>query len=63
MLSNNIQRRSISIILRDDAQNEVMRWNLYEAWPRKYVGPFLSGTGNDIAIEELVIVSEHIELA
>lgn len=63
ILGNNISRRTASIILRDEAQNEILRWNLLEAWPRKYVGPFLTGTGSDVAIEEIVIACERIEVA
>lgn len=62
VVDGQIERRSVSITLLDEARTEVMRWNLFDAWPAKYAGPMLSGTGNDIAIEELVIACERIEL-
>ena len=62
VLDGSYDRRDVSIILLDDLREEVMRWNLFEAWPSKYTGPTLKGTGNEVAIETLVIVCERIEL-
>lgn len=59
----NLQRRSASIILLDETRQEVMRWNLLDSWPSKYVVAELKATGNDVAIETLVIACERIELA
>src|ERR1043165_8624011 len=36
-----IVRRTISIILRDDAGNEKIRWNVKNCWPQKWSGPAL----------------------
>lgn len=63
VLSGTFDRKDMSIVLLDETHTEVMRWNLFEAWPRKYVAPALDGLGNSAAIEEIVIVSERIELA
>ncbi|MEZ5777133.1 MAG: phage tail protein [Paracoccaceae bacterium] len=62
VVDGQIERRGVSIILLDEARAEVMRWNLFEAWPAKYAGPMLAATGNEVAIETLVIVCERIEL-
>ena len=59
----NLQRRSASIILLDEARQEVKRWNLLESWPSKYVVADLKATGNEVAIETLVIICERVELA
>jgi hypothetical protein len=40
-----------------------MSWKLVKARPIKYTGPSLNGKGTDVAVEELVIASERIELA
>lgn len=61
VVNGDVQRRSASIILLDEAREEVLRWNLFEAWPAKYVGPDLKATGNEVAIETLVITCERIE--
>ncbi len=38
-------------------------WTLTNARPIKYTGPSLTGKGTDVAIEELVLASEHIEVS
>jgi phage tail-like protein len=55
-------RHNATIVLRDEAGNPVQRWKLSGASPKKYTGPALSGNGNDVAIEELVLASESIEI-
>jgi phage tail-like protein len=40
----------------------VQRWKLFRARPTKYTGPGLNGKGTDVAIEELVLASERIEI-
>ncbi|GAB4569820.1 MAG: phage tail protein [Anaerolineae bacterium] len=52
---------SMSIVLLDEARNEVVRWNLRNAWPSKYVGPDLKANANEIAIESLEITHEGVE--
>ena len=39
-----------------------MRWKLRDVWITKYEGPDLSGKATDVAIEELVLSSERVEL-
>ncbi len=57
-------RRIVSIHLRDESgQNTVMTWILRNARPTKWTGPSLNGkTGTDVAIEELVLVCEDMEI-
>ena len=40
-----------------------MQWKLIGARPMKYTGPSLNGKGTDLAIEELVLAAERIEMA
>ena len=56
------ERRSGSIVLLDEARNEVLRWNFREGWIIKWEGPALKATANEIAIESLEIVHEGLEL-
>jgi phage tail-like protein len=51
-------RRHGSIILHDEAHQEVMRWNFQRAWPTKYAGPQLGATKNEIALETLELAHE-----
>ncbi|HYG59805.1 MAG TPA: phage tail protein [Symbiobacteriaceae bacterium] len=55
--------RDIAIHLQNEEHTAtVMTWKLKFARPIKYTGPSLSGKGTDIAIEELVLACEGIEL-
>ncbi|GAB5446183.1 phage tail protein [Gymnodinialimonas sp.] len=56
-------RRDVTLSLLNEKDEAVFVWRLHNAWPRKYVGPILNARGgNDVAIEELVIVSEDIRV-
>ena len=55
-------RRTISIILRDDTGNEVIRWNVRNCWPTKWTGPSFDATNDAFAIEELELAHEGIEV-
>ena len=56
--------REVTIQLQsEDRSTVVMEWKLKEARPMKYTGPSLNGKGTDLAIEELVLACERIELA
>lgn len=57
------QLRTVTIQLKsEDHETTAMTWRLIGARPIKYTGPTLSGTGTDIAIEELVLACERIEV-
>ena len=50
-------------LLSEDRETEAQVWRLIHARPIKYTGPSLNGKGNEVAVEELVLASERIELA
>ena len=53
----------VVIELRDESgENVAVSWQLTAARPLKYTGPTLSGNGTDIAIEELVLACEDIDM-
>ncbi|HRL12973.1 MAG TPA: phage tail protein [Aggregatilineales bacterium] len=55
--------RTIVISLQsEDHTSVVMTWKLTNARPIKYTGPALNGKGTDVAIEELVLACENIEM-
>ena len=56
-------RRDISIILHDNAGNEVRRWNLYGCWPKAWKINAMDGKGNDVVTEEITFVVEEMEIA
>lgn len=57
-------KREVSITLRDEAGKNVQTWNLHRVIPLKYTGPTLAAKGGgDVAMEELVLSSEGLDLA
>lgn len=51
---------NFAIIFRDEAGDDVKRWNLVRAFPVKWTGPDLKANGGEIAIETLEIAHEGI---
>lgn len=51
----------MSIVLLDEKRQEVVRWNLRNAWPVKWMGPDLKAGANEIAIESLELAHEGVE--
>ncbi|HLM66857.1 MAG TPA: phage tail protein [Longimicrobium sp.] len=55
--------RTVTIELQsEDHTQTVQAWKLTNARPTKYTGPSLSGKGTDVAIEELTLAAERIDL-
>jgi len=56
-------RQDVTITLRDEANNPVQVFKLYNVTPKGYTAPALNGKGTgDLAIEELVLAAETIEV-
>jgi phage tail-like protein len=62
VIQGNLVRKNGSVILLDSQGNERLRWNFYNAWPSKWVGPSLDARGNEVAIEELTLTCERQEM-
>jgi phage tail-like protein len=59
-----IDRRSGSIIVLDqDGDTEVGRYNFYEAWPCKWYVPDMDADSSKMAIEKVEIATEKVERA
>ena len=63
VVDGNVKRKNGSIVLLDNAGQEKVRWNFFNAWPAKWTGPSLSAEGNDVAIETLELAHEGLERA
>ena len=63
VLDGAVKRRDGSVVLLDEAGNDVLRWNFRQGWPRKYEGPSLNAGTSEVAIETLEITHEGLELA
>jgi len=55
-------RTSGSVVLLNEAKEEVMRWNFKRGWPCKWTGPGLNATNNEIAMETLEICHEGLTI-
>ncbi len=53
-------RKNGSVIMYDQTNSEIARWNFVSGWPRKVSGPTFNAQSNEIGIEELEIVHEGI---
>lgn len=56
-------RRDVSIILNDNAGNEIRRWNLYGCWPSKWETGPLVGNSNVLLEESITLVVEDMLIA
>jgi phage tail-like protein len=57
-------RATVTIELFDEGhQGPVMTWTLYRAFPSKYTAPTLSGKATDVAMEELVLACEKVDMS
>ena len=54
-------RKNGSIVLYDQADKEIARWNFKDGWPSKLSGPSVKADSSDVAIEELTITHEGME--
>lgn len=46
-----VERRTMSIILHDNAGDEIRRWNLFDCWPRRWQTGPLNGEISDRLVE------------
>ena len=64
IIDGHIERASGSLVLLgDDGETEIVRYNFFEAWPCRWKSLVLDGTGGGVAVEELEIAIEGLELA
>lgn len=63
VIDGKVKRKNGSIVLCDDAGQEQVRWNFFEAWPTKWTGPTFNATANEVAIETLELAIERVERA
>jgi phage tail-like protein len=61
-LDGKLKRKNMSVVLLDDAGQEVLRFNFRDAWPVRWSGPNLNGETGDVAIETLEITHEGLSI-
>ena len=61
-VNGTVDRRNVSIVMLDIAGvEEVMRWNLINAWPAEWRGAPLDALHQEVAIETLRLVYDRLE--
>ncbi|WP_293905386.1 phage tail protein [Phenylobacterium sp.] len=60
---NTIKRVPVTISLLDEEGSPTMVWTLANAWPTKISGTDLKSTGNEVAVETIVIAHEGLTIA
>jgi phage tail-like protein len=56
-------RKNLALVILDDNQSEVTRYNLFQCWPSSWKLTNLEGKGNDVLVEEVVVVIEYFAKA
>lgn len=59
---NKIERRDITISLLNESHQPVVVWKVKNAWPTKVTSTDLNASGNETAIETLVITHEGLTM-
>ncbi len=55
-------RRNGAVILRDEQQVDVLRWNFVAGWICRWEGPALNATAQEVALETVEICVERVDL-
>lgn len=61
VMDGRVERKSGSVIVCDDAHNEVFRYNFFEGWPCRWKSLELDADRPGTLVEELEIAVERIE--
>ena len=59
---NTVERRDITISLLNEAHQPVVVWKVKNAWPTKVTSTDLNASGNETAIETLVLTHEGLTM-
>lgn len=62
VMNGTIERHDISISLLDDSGTSKITWNLYDCWPRQWTGPSFNASTDDVAVEQLILACERVEV-
>lgn len=62
VIDGKTQRKTVSIVLLTPDGTESIRYNLYEVWPSKYIGPSLNARNSANATEALELRFERMEM-
>lgn len=61
VVAGKVKRKNGAIIMNSRSNWEVCRWNFFDAYPVKWIGPDLNANGNNVAIESIEIVHNGLK--
>ncbi|MGA1792190.1 MAG: phage tail protein [bacterium] len=61
ILEGTVEAKKGAVLLYNQAGEEIMRYNIFGAWPSKWKGYSLDGKGNDVLVEEVTLVVQEID--
>jgi phage tail-like protein len=62
VMKGTVERHNVSVTLLDQQGGPRVTWNLFECWPKSWTGPSLNATSDEIAVEQVVLACERIEV-
>ena len=62
VMSGDVDRRNLSIVLMNDKGEDAIRWNFRNCWPTTWSGPSLDASSDEVAIEEMTLTHEGFEV-
>jgi phage tail-like protein len=62
VMTGQVERHNISISLLNDVGEPKITWNLFECWPTQWTGPSFDASADEVAVEQLVLTYERIEV-
>jgi phage tail-like protein len=55
-----IERKTVSVVLLNESDEEVAVWHIVNSYPVSYTGPEFNATASEVAIERLELVHEGL---
>jgi phage tail-like protein len=62
VMDGRTERQTGTIVLRNEARDEAIKWTFREGWPSKWEGPAFNAKTSEVAIETLEIACEALEM-
>jgi phage tail-like protein len=62
ILNGQPDRRDVTIVLKNEKREPVLRWQVDDAWINKIEGPAFKASGNEVAMESVELVHEGLTL-
>jgi phage tail-like protein len=63
VMDGKTERKSVTIVLQNEAREDALSWNLFEVWCSKWEGPAFNSKNSEVTIEKLTLVYETLEWA